>query len=162
MPSDALQGPFLDLPVDGGIYLDAGCGNVVYALLLKYGPEIIRFKLFTDIVENDIQSVSYLSLFKGDLLLFGLQILLLGDEVHFSHGRKHIVLPGFGQLPRLFFFCFCLFGERVVSEWSFYGAGNEGGFNQIQVFCLFVKKILGRNSETSAKTGYKELVDIHL
>ena len=152
----------MNLFINGGVYLNSGGGDVIHTLFAEYGPEIIRFKLFTNVVKNHIQSVRHFSFSKRDLFFLGLYVLLLGNEVHFLHGGKDIILARFCQLPCRFFFGLGLLGERVVSERSFYGAGNKGGFNQIEIFGLLIKEVLGRYSETSAKTRHKELVHIHL
>ena len=142
MAPDAAQCPLLDFFVDRGIDLNAGGGDIVHALFLQNGPEVIRFKLFSNIVENDIESVGHFAFFERDLPFTALFILLFRNVVHLEHISENIVFSYFGQRFRLFSFGVGFLGKGVVSVRAFDRTGYKGALHKVKICGLLVKEVL--------------------
>ena len=65
-------------------------------------------------------------------------------------------------MPDFLFFCFCLFNKRIVPVGALDRTGNKGTFHQVEISCIFPKKVLSRNPETFSIAGYKKLICVHL
>ncbi len=65
-------------------------------------------------------------------------------------------------MPYFLFFCFCLFDKRIVPVGALNRTGNKGAFHQVEISCIFPKKVLSRNPETFSIAVYKKLIRVHL
>ena len=131
----------MNIPVNGCIDADAGCGDVVNTLFLKDVLEKRGFQLVPDIIQNDIQAESDRAFLKRDGLFLCPGTLIGADVVLLEHFVQHVILSFLAQtvlLPSFSAGVFLINGLYRLGPFD--GTYNKSRFNQVEIFGVFVEK----------------------
>ena len=150
----------MKVPVDCRDNSDPGSGYVINSMFAQFIFHLRIGKSALNKINNRILGIIHLPLIETNLSFRPEVILRLIDSALPEHLTQNIAGTHFRPHLRFSHLLFILFDKRVIEIWFLDAAGDKGAFKKIKLLHGLIKKVPGRNPESSAVAADIELIHI--